>query len=382
MRLKIHFNDFQTTYTNNLGKILKKMKQVKYLFFLPVAICLFTFTSCNPSSTQDPTESSGNWVKRAECDCNARTEAVSFVIGDTAYIATGVDGSNIRYQDVWAYDQNKNFWTQRAQFPGAARNSAVAFTVGTKSYITTGYDGVNRLQDNWEYNQATNSWAAKASLPDPANAPVGSGARYDAVGFGIGNSGYVYSGFNGGYLKDIWQFTPSTNTWVSVVSNGGTKRSQGIAFVYNNKAYLFTGINNGQVTTVNDGWVFDPSQINSSTGPWTQLRNITNTSSDTYDDDYTDIVRNNAVAFVINNNGVAKGYLACGQNGGYTKKTWEYDFATDLWTRKTTYERAERGGAVAFAVKGRGFVALGSNSSYYLDDLDEFLPAATYDVND
>ncbi|MBS1578125.1 MAG: galactose oxidase [Bacteroidetes bacterium] len=358
------------------------MKQVKYLFFLPVAICLFTFTSCNPSSTQDPTESSGNWVKRAECDCNARTEAVSFVIGDTAYIATGVDGSNIRYQDVWAYDQNKNFWTQRAQFPGAARNSAVAFTVGTKSYITTGYDGVNRLQDNWEYNQATNSWAAKASLPDPANAPVGSGARYDAVGFGIGNSGYVYSGFNGGYLKDIWQFTPSTNTWVSVVSNGGTKRSQGIAFVYNNKAYLFTGINNGQVTTVNDGWVFDPSQINSSTGPWTQLRNITNTSSDTYDDDYTDIVRNNAVAFVINNNGVAKGYLACGQNGGYTKKTWEYDFATDLWTRKTTYERAERGGAVAFAVKGRGFVALGSNSSYYLDDLDEFLPAATYDVND
>ncbi|MFX5684688.1 kelch repeat-containing protein, partial [Acinetobacter baumannii] len=81
-----------------------------------------------------------------------------FVIGDTAYIATGIDGNNVRYQDVWAYDQNKNFWTQRAQFGGSARNSAVAFAVGTKCYITTGYDGVNRLQDTWEYDQATNKW--------------------------------------------------------------------------------------------------------------------------------------------------------------------------------------------------------------------------------
>jgi len=180
-------------------------------------------------------------------------------------------------------------------------------------------------------------------------------------------------------MKDIWQYNPTTNTWNGTIPGAGTKRSQAIVFVNNNKAYVFTGINNGLTSTVNDGWMFDPSNLSS---PWTQLRNITNTSSDNYDDDYTDIVRNNAVAFVINNNGVAKGYLTCGQNGGYTKKTWEYDFVEDKWTRKTTYERTERGGAVGFAVKGRGFVALGSNSSYYLDDLDEFLPAATYDVND
>ncbi|MFX9089370.1 hypothetical protein ABTN55_19590, partial [Acinetobacter baumannii] len=92
--------------------------------------------------------------------------------------------------------------------------------------------------------------------------------------------------------------------------------------------------------------------------------------SDSYDDDYTDIVRYNAIAFVINNASVPKGYLTCGQNGGYTKKTWEYDFATDLWTRKTTYERAEREGGVGFAVKGRGFAGMGRNSSYFLDDLD------------
>ncbi len=85
------------------------MKQVKYLLFVPLSLVLFIF-SCTKPSTTDPTDSSGNWVKRAECDGNARAYAVSFVIGDTAYIATGVDASNIRYQDVWAYDPIKNYW--------------------------------------------------------------------------------------------------------------------------------------------------------------------------------------------------------------------------------------------------------------------------------
>ncbi len=355
------------------------MKQVKYLLFVPLSLVLFILSCNKNNSTDDPTTSSGNWVKRAECDGNARAYAVSFVIGDTAYIATGIDGSNVRYQDVWAYDQNKNYWIQKAQFLGSARNSATAFAVGTKGYIIGGYDGVNRLQDNWQYDQATNKWLQKANLPDVLNAPVGSGARYNATGFAIGNFGYVFGGFNGGYTKDFWQYNPATDTWNNSVfpSYGGSKRSGASVFVYSNKAYIVGGLNNG--VAQNDFWVFDPSVP---AAPWTQLRNVSNTSSDTYDDDYSDIIRYNAVALVMNNGTTPKGYLICGQNGGYTKKTWEYDFASDLWTRKTTYERAEREGAVAFTVKGRGFVGLGKNSSYFLDDLDEWKPADTYDSND
>ena len=349
------------------------MKHLKNLFFLSLSIVLITI-SCS-KSTVDNSQTSGNWVKRSEFDGVARAEAVSFVIGDTAYIGTGYDGTN-RLNDFWAYDAAKNFWMQKAQFPGTARNSAVGFSVGTNGYIATGYDGYNRLQDNWEYNQTTNSWVRKADLPDIPNSSVpGTGARYDAVAFAIGNSGYVCSGYNGNYLKDLWQFTPSTNTWVQQVSFSGSKRSGAVAFVYNNKAYVVTGTNNG--TEVNDFWVYDPATL-----AWSQLRNITNTSSDSYDDDYSDIIRDNAVAFVINSNSVAKAYLATGQSGAYTAKTWEYDFATDTWARKTPYERSTRSGAISFAVKGRGFVGTGKNSTYQFDDFDEFLPDQTYDVND
>ena len=120
------------------------MKRLKYYFFLPVSIVLILI-SC-AKSTSPSTDTSGNWLKRSEFDGNARTEAASFVIGDTAYIGTGYDGTN-RYVDFWAYDPVQNFWTQHAQFPGIARNSAVGFSVGTFGYIGTGYDGVNMLGD-------------------------------------------------------------------------------------------------------------------------------------------------------------------------------------------------------------------------------------------
>ena len=71
-----------------------------------------------------------------------------------------------------------------------------------------------------------------------------------------------------------------------------------------------------------------------------------------------------------------------GESGAFTKKTWEYDIATDLWTRKTPYERTERTGAVAFTVKGRGFVSCGKNNSFYFDDIDEFKPEEAFNSVD
>lgn len=343
------------------------MKRLQYYFFLPASL-LMLFFSCSKSGDSDSSDTSGNWLKRSEFEGNARTEAAGFTIGDTAYLGTGYDGTN-RYTDFWAYDPVKNYWIQRAQFPGVARNSATGFTVGNKGYITTGFDGLNRLNDTWEYDPATNSWAQKSNF--------GGTARYDAVGFGINDKGYITTGFDGGYTKDLWEFTPTggsnnMGSWAQKVSLGGAKRSGAIAFIYNGKAYITCGINNG--TNVTDFWMFDPS----GSGSWTQLRDIANISTETYDDDYSDIIRTNGVGFVIGD----KGYITVGESGSYNKKTWEYNFTTDLWTRKTSYERAERTGAVAFTLKGRGFVASGRNSTYYFDDIDEFQPTITYNSND
>jgi len=347
------------------------MKKFKNLVVVSVTIGLIV-SGCSGGGG-GTTTTVGNWVARSGFDGNGRSGAVSFVIGDTAYVATGYDGT-VRYSDMYAYDAGADQWIQRASMPAAAgtRNAATAFAVGNRGYIVGGYDGVNKLQDVWEYNQSTGQWTQKTNLPDPPSSNLGSGARYGAVGFGIGNYGYICSGYTGSHTKDLWRFNPSNNSWTQMKSmNTPNKRTGAVALVYNDTAYIVSGSNNGVMNS-------EVARYNPSTDTWTRLRDIANVSSDSYDDTYTSIVRTNAVGFVIG----TKGYLATGQNGSNVATVWEYDFTNDTWSAKTNFERSARNAAVGFSVKGRGYVGLGTNSTYYYDNLDEFKPNDTYNAND
>lgn len=338
------------------------MRVFSYLLLLGSA--LFLLYACT-KDTNPNSDLVGNWVRRSDFDGVARTEGITFTIGDSAYIGTGFDGT-VRLKDFWKYDVTNNNWVQLADLPGSARSSAVGFATTTRGYITTGYDGIQKLKDNWEYNPATGSWTQRKDF--------GGTARQDAVAFGIQTKGYVTTGNDGNDLKDFWMYDPASDTWTQKVSLGGSKREQACAFVYNNQAYVVTGINNGQM--VNDFWMYDQAS-----DKWTEKAFISNVSTDTYDDSYN-IMRQDAASFLVTTGSTTKAYIACGQNGSILKTVWEYDFATDRWVQKTDWEGLERIGALGFTVKGRGFLCTGSNSTYRFDDLREFLPAATYDQND
>lgn len=350
------------------------MKHLKNLAIVATSFVLIG-VACTSSTTEEIT-TVGNWVKRSAFDGNGRAGAVSFVIGDTAYVGTGFDGT-IRYSDFWKYNVNSGSWTQIAAMPAAAglRNSAVAFTANGKGYVTTGYDGVNKLQDTWEYDPSTGAWKQMANLPDPVNGALHSGARYGSVGFGIGAKGYVCTGYTGSHTKDLWEFDPTNGplgTWTQKASmNTSDKRRDAAVMVYNNQAYIVSGTNNG--STVTEMAKYDPA-----TDAWTKLKDIANLSSEAYDDTYTSIVRGSAVAFVIGD----YGYLATGQNGSNVNTVWEYNFKTDVWVAKTAFERSTRNAAIGFGLSGKGFVGLGTNSTYYFDNFDEFKPNDTYNAND
>src|SRR5258706_5353745 len=171
--------------------------------------------SCSKSTSTDTTLI-GNWKKADDFEGLARSEAVSFSIGNYGYVCTGT-ATTERFRDLWEYDPTQRNWSQMADLPGAARNSAVAFSIGTKAYVGTGYDGSNMLTDFWEYDQVTNQWTEKADFAG--------GARYDAVGFAVNGKGYIGCGFDGNYLKDIWEYTPGATpadpgTWVHKASVG------------------------------------------------------------------------------------------------------------------------------------------------------------------
>jgi hypothetical protein len=338
------------------------MRQRFYIFLF-----FQIFLSCKKYGI--PYTQDGNWIERSQLNGPVRSEASGFTIGNYYFLGTGWDGLNTRYADFWQYDPALDIWTQINGLPdSAARSSAVGLTIGSMGYLGTGYNGFNYMQDFWQYNPATNAWVRIADFAG--------GARYEAVGFGIGNFGYVGTGFDGSYtLKDFYKYDPSSNTWV-YVGFSGNKRYSAVTFLYQNKAYLVTGVDNGQ--PVNDFWVFDPSLPNNN---WQELRHITNYSTESYDDGYTNIVRWNAAAFVITGtlNG-DKAFLSTGENGTLMTATWEYDFATDLWSPKTPFQGPATTGAVGFNVENRGYIATGRSSSGQAaqsDMLWEFQPDVT-----
>ncbi len=339
------------------------MKNLQNYFAAGVIICLMA--SCSKSSSTSDT-TTGDYMRKSEMNGVSRSEAVSFTIGDTAYVGTGYDGT-YRLKDLWGYDPQKNAWTQNANFPGVARSSAVAFTIGTQGYVGTGYDGFNSLNDFWRFNQATNSWDSVA--------PFAGTARYDAVAFGIGNNGYVTTGYDGTWQKDFWKYDPSVGargTWVSKTSFGGDKRSAAIAFVHGTKAYVVTGSNNG--VEAGDFWYYDAAL-----DQWLQLRNIYNSnSSQTYDDNYTNIERDNGVGFVIGDSA----FITTGENGGLSTATWGYSFATDTWVPRSPFQGTARQGALGFALKGYGYITTGKSGTAYFDDLIQFDPNKALNTND
>jgi hypothetical protein len=342
-------------------------------FFLPVIMI-----SCRKITI--PFSQSGNWVTRNSFDGANRSEAVSFTIGNYAYLAGGWDGIN-RYNDMWQFDPtDSGIWTQMASMPAlnreggtTKRSSAVGFSVNGFGYLGTGYDGRNFMNDFWQFDPVADSFVQKA---DFAGSP-----RFEAVGFGIENYGYLTTGYDGlNPLKDFWRYDPSADVWIPKPSMGGEKRYSAVAFVRLNKAYVVTGLSYG--SPVNDFWRYDPSQPD--TSAWVQLNHIANVNTGAFDDSYTNIVRWNAAAFVILGQDTSqdRAFISTGENGAILTATWEYHFTTDLWDEKTPFAGSARTGAVGITVQNRGFLGTGRNNTVPLDDIREFFPDEIENPND
>ncbi len=209
-------------------------------------VLLSTSISCKKSST---TVLVGNWKEQSDFEGVARSSATAFSINDIGYIGLGYDGDE-RRKDFWAYDPGRNSWTQVASFAGVARNSACGFGAAGKGFVGFGYNGESKLNDFWQYDPVGNKW-------DSVNAPNGPSARYGAVAFSINDIGYVGTGYDGNYLKDFWAYDPNSNTWTPKTSFGGSKRRDAVSFVIDGKGYICTGVNNGNYEK--DFYSYDPA---------------------------------------------------------------------------------------------------------------------------
>jgi N-acetylneuraminic acid mutarotase len=149
-----------------------------------------------------------------------RTGASAFVAANQLYVVGGSNNS-ANVIDVYSYDPSATptRWnakrilrsvsnsTETYDYSGVARSQAVSFTVNDKGYVAL---GGSTLTSCYEYNTTDDTW----TLKNPISGSTGSGAsgtaRNNAVGFGIGNYGYVGLGVNGSTrLDDFYRFAPN-----------------------------------------------------------------------------------------------------------------------------------------------------------------------------
>ena len=96
-------------------------------------------------------------------------------------------------------------WVQKAGFPGSGRHGAISFTIGNKAYVGMGHINSGPLgevyfNDIWEYDPASDSWTQKADYPEAAFAY--------GMAFSHNNLGYI------GFDYTLFSFNPQTNSYI------------------------------------------------------------------------------------------------------------------------------------------------------------------------
>ena len=234
-------------------------------------------------------------------------------------------------------------WFQDSDFTGKSRNGAIGFTIGNNGYLTAGYDGTSFRTDSWKFTASTGAWEKIADFPGEA--------RYDGVSFVIGNKAYVGTGIKGSklYTKDFYEYNSENNTWKKIADFPGDASYGGVAFTLNGKGYVGCGY-----SEEND-WLKEFYEYDPASNTWKTLTNAFPGSKRVY-----------GISFVIGNTA----YVGGGTNNNQFPKDF-YKFDGSKWTKLEDLNRDDasytydvtRKNAAVFVIDNSAYVTIGSKNS-------------------
>lgn len=197
------------------------------------------------------------WTQKADFGGSGRYAAVGMAIYNKGYIGTGYDGSYLK--DFWQYDPETDSWIQKTSIGGSKRQDAACFVIDGKGYIATGIDNGTYETDLWEYDPTEDIWNKKRAISNISD------ENYDdkytsivgiyKVGFSINSKGYLATG---GQTTGVivWEYDPLNDLWIEKTSFEGSSRADAVGFAIGNLGYLTTGKSGSYY--FDDLWSFDP----------------------------------------------------------------------------------------------------------------------------
>ena len=273
-----------------------------------------------------------------------------------AYVFGGYNGTSY-LNDLWRFNGTSWYPVTNAGTPPSVRYGAVAWTDNAgNSYVFGGnfYNNAdNYLNDLWKFTTNNTTWTP---LTNVTNAPS---VRRGAVSWtdNAGNS-YVFGGYNGTYLHDLWKFNGTIWSPVTNADTPPSVRSEAVAWTDNaGNAYVFGGYNG--TSLLNDLWKFNGTI-------WSLVNNTDGGLG-------TPSARFRAVAWTDN---PGNAYVFGGYNGTYLNDLWKFNGT--IWSPVNNTDRglgtpSVRYGAVSWTdSSGNAYVFGGSNGASFLNNLWRF----------
>lgn len=308
-------------------------------------------------------------------------EAVSFVIGDYAYIGTGFKFSRTSERQFltatfWRYDPANNSYLRLANYPGSEegrRSQAVGFALNGKGYVGTGHNNAIQFTEFHEYTPETDEWRRVKDFPIPIRS---------AAAFVIDGYAYVGTGWSCwdwdedgqiecGMVRELYRFDPNDATevdtlglpmgkWEKMASmDEGVNRRSAVGFALNGVGYIATGVtSNAHSRGV---YAYYPE-----TNEWIRKGDMPGTP------------RQKSAAFTIGN----RAYIAAGTNsdvGGRFptfKDLWEYNPDTDNWLQKADIGFVNLDSGIPFSFKGKAYM-YGGFITEHIESISHYLRVYT-----
>jgi len=252
-------------------------------------------------------------------------------------------------------------------------------------------------------SDAQGTWTRKADFPGVTRHGVVAFTQETSVYVGTG--GHLPSGIPYG-LQDFWKWNQSTDTWTQVASLPAAARTHSTCFTIGSMGYLVGGTNGynmmdmWEYNTVANSWTQKasfPGGWRGGQGPMGKTGNIGTkgyyglgsnyTGTMRYNDfwewdqatntwtrkaDYPGSGRAYMVSFAIG----TKFYMGCGLNDICFNDFWEWNQATNTWTQKANFPGGVRCSAASFAIGDKGYVGAGiSSDNVAYNDFYEYDPA-------
>lgn len=264
---------------------------------------------------------SQSWQSIQDFPGSERDDATSFVIGNDAYVGTGLTPWFAPTEDFYKLDMSTNTWSVAPALPlNAARQYACGFSSNGKGYVTTGSSGLIQLNDIREYDSFSQQWTELSPLP--------SYGRNGSACFVINDIAYLIGGKDsaGNILSEVWAYDIVNDIWVQKNNFPFGSRWRASATANLNSGFLIFGKDeNGAFR--NEMYRYEPV-----TDTWT------------FENTFPGPGMNYSSAIIFNNHIIIAGGIDTFNIAH--DDVWSYDIQNSTWQQRSSLITGRKGGVL------------------------------------